>query len=89
MSVLEQLNKVGVNAVFHYVPLHSSAGGRRYGRAVGTLPHTDKASDCLLRLPLWVGMQEAEISFVIGIVCTVVSRVVSARRTGRPTNLPS
>jgi dTDP-4-amino-4,6-dideoxygalactose transaminase len=43
----------GINAVFHYVPLHSSTAGLRYGRASGSLPTTDWASDCLVRLPLW------------------------------------
>ena len=32
---------MGVNAVFHYVPLHSSPAGRRYGRASGALDTTD------------------------------------------------
>lgn len=77
-NVLEQLGQAGVNAVFHYIPLHSSPAGQRYGRSVGTLLHTNKASDCLLRLPLWVGMQDKEVSFVIDTVRTVVSRIASA-----------
>lgn len=89
ISVLEQLGKAGVNTVFHYIPLHSSPAGQRYGRAVGTLTQTDKASECLLRLPLWVGMQEKEVSFVIDIVRTVVPRIASARGTSRRArNLP-
>ncbi|NOT53461.1 MAG: dTDP-4-amino-4,6-dideoxygalactose transaminase [Deltaproteobacteria bacterium] len=72
ITVLEQLGKAGVNAVFHYVPLHSSPAGQRYGRAVGPLAQTNKASACLLRLPLWAGMQEQEVSFVIETVRAVV-----------------
>ncbi len=71
-SVLEQLNQAGINAVFHYIPLHSSPAGQRYGRVVGTLARTDQASACLLRLPLWVGMREQEVSFVIETLRTVV-----------------
>ena len=37
----------------------------RDGRAHGDLPNTQKASECLVRLPLWVGMTEAEVSQVI------------------------
>nr|AFK79267.1 4-keto-6-deoxy-N-acetyl-D-hexosaminyl-(lipid carrier) aminotransferase [uncultured bacterium F41-01] len=90
MNVLEQLSKTGVNAVFHYIPLHSSAAGQQYGRSVGNLSQTNKASDCLLRLPLWIGMQEAEVSFVIEIVRALASQITSARGTSRRlTNLPS
>ena len=43
-----------IQSVFHYVPLHSAPAGRRHGRAAGELPVTDRASDCLVRLPLWL-----------------------------------
>lgn len=46
-----------INCVFHYVPLHSSPGGRRFGRAAGALPVTDRAGTSLVRLPLWVGLE--------------------------------
>lgn len=55
-KVLKSLKQQGVSSVFHYVPLHSSPGGRRYGRGHGTLRTTDMLSGRLLRLPLWVGM---------------------------------
>ncbi len=42
----------GVNAVMHYVPLHSSPAGRRLGRTDGPLPRTDELSARLIRLPL-------------------------------------
>ena len=54
--VLRALNEQGVNAVFHYVPLHSSPAGRRFGRVSGELPVTERASARLIRLPLWVDM---------------------------------
>lgn len=56
-EVIAQLKKQGVNPVFHYVPLHSSPGGKKYGRTSGELRHTDNLSDRLLRLPLWVGVE--------------------------------
>ncbi len=46
----------GIGAVFHYVPLHSSPAGQRYGRTAGAMANTDRAGACLLRLPLWLGM---------------------------------
>lgn len=59
-NVIAQMKKQGVNPVFHYVPLHSSPTGKRYGRTSGELRHTSNLSDRLLRLPLWVGMGEAQ-----------------------------
>jgi dTDP-4-amino-4,6-dideoxygalactose transaminase len=59
-EVIEQLKKHCINAVFHYVPLHSSPAGKRYGRISRDLGHTDNLADRLLRLPLWVGMGEAQ-----------------------------
>jgi dTDP-4-amino-4,6-dideoxygalactose transaminase len=63
--VLDALNRVGVNAVFHYVPLHSSPAGRRFGRAVGRLPVTEETASRLIRLPLWVGMTEEDVEWVV------------------------
>jgi len=55
-EILADLNARGVNAVFHYVPLHSSPAGLRYGRVSGSMSVTDDCSSRLIRLPLWVGM---------------------------------
>lgn len=48
----------GIGAVFHYIPLHSSPAGKRFGRSIGEMPVTEEVSDRLVRLPLWVGMEE-------------------------------
>jgi dTDP-4-amino-4,6-dideoxygalactose transaminase len=55
-EILADLNARGVNAVFHYVPLHSSPAGQRYGRVSGSMSVTDDCAARLIRLPLWVGM---------------------------------
>lgn len=59
-AVIASLKAQGVQSVFHYIPLHSAPAGRRYARAHGDLPVTDDTSDRLLRLPLWVGMEEVQ-----------------------------
>jgi dTDP-4-amino-4,6-dideoxygalactose transaminase len=56
-NVIEQLKLAGINAVFHYVPLHNSPFGKKHGRASGDLPVTLMASNCLIRLPLWLGLE--------------------------------
>lgn len=48
------LKGADIHPVFHYVPLHSAPAGRRYGRTSGTMLVTDRAGDCLVRLPLWL-----------------------------------
>jgi len=48
----------GIHTVFHYVPLHSSPAGLKYARASGDMTHTDSLSDRLVRLPLWIGLDE-------------------------------
>jgi dTDP-4-amino-4,6-dideoxygalactose transaminase len=63
--LLSGLAERGVNAVFHYVPLHSSPAGRRYGRSHRTLAVTDDASDRLLRLPLWAGLTDDQVNAVV------------------------
>ena len=46
----------GVNVTFHYIPLHSSPAGQLYSSSVGTLSITNFVSSCLVRLPIYVGV---------------------------------
>ena len=52
-----ELRDGGVNAVFHYIPLHSSPAGMRLGRESGSLAVTNDISSRLVRLPLWLGIE--------------------------------
>ncbi|MCK7579221.1 MAG: dTDP-4-amino-4,6-dideoxygalactose transaminase [Chromatiales bacterium] len=47
-----------IHPVFHYVPLHSAPAGQRLGRPHGELPNTESLADRLVRLPLWLGLEE-------------------------------
>jgi dTDP-4-amino-4,6-dideoxygalactose transaminase len=58
--VLAKLKSKGIQAVFHYVPLHSSPAGLKYGRCSGEMTVTDATSESLIRLPLWIGMTERD-----------------------------
>jgi dTDP-4-amino-4,6-dideoxygalactose transaminase len=73
-DVLTRLNAAGVNAIFHYVPLHRSTAGQRFGRVCGDLRHTDRVSDSLIRLPLWAGMPPADVDYVVEQVYAAVSQ---------------
>ena len=59
-KVLAGLKENGIHAVFHYVPLHSSPAGERYGRAHGDLSLTTSLSQRLVRLPMWLGLSEGQ-----------------------------
>ncbi|ARZ73159.1 dTDP-4-amino-4,6-dideoxygalactose transaminase [Stenotrophomonas sp. WZN-1] len=48
----------GVQTVFHYIPLHSSPAGDRLGRVAGTMEVTDDISNRLVRMPLWLGLEQ-------------------------------
>ena len=57
--LLAHLKANGVHAVFHYVPLHSSPAGRKFGRVPAPLPVTNDVADRLVRLPLYYGLEES------------------------------
>jgi dTDP-4-amino-4,6-dideoxygalactose transaminase len=81
-ALLASLNKRGVNAVFHYIPLHSSPAGRKYGRAAAPLSVTDDAARRLLRLPLYTGMPTEAIERAITTVVEAVREVGSPQTSG-------
>ncbi|MBX3017653.1 MAG: dTDP-4-amino-4,6-dideoxygalactose transaminase [Bdellovibrionaceae bacterium] len=66
--ILAKLKESGVSAVFHYVPLHSSPGGKKYGKTGGSLNITDDLSERILRLPLWVGMSITDVARVVEVL---------------------
>lgn len=57
-----------VQTVFHYVPLHSAPAGRLLGRFSGTDRYTTRESERLVRLPLWYGMTDEQVSAVVSVV---------------------
>jgi dTDP-4-amino-4,6-dideoxygalactose transaminase len=67
-KVLETLAHHGVSAVFHYVPLHSSPAGMRYGRVHGELPITESTAERLIRLPLWIGLTDEQQDKVVRVL---------------------
>ena len=61
-----KLDKIG--AVFHYVPLHSSPAGKRYGRLHGDLNVTNRQSKALVRLPLWIGLSNEQQDRIVKVL---------------------
>ena len=58
------LKQKGIWSVFHYVPLHSSPAGIKYGRTSGDMRNTDDLSDRVLRLPIYYEMREKDVEMV-------------------------
>ncbi len=67
--MLKHLNDNGVMAIFHYVPLHSSPAGRKYCSISSSLANTDALSNRIIRLPLFYGLTEDEISYIVKTIC--------------------
>ncbi|MBS0593603.1 MAG: dTDP-4-amino-4,6-dideoxygalactose transaminase [Proteobacteria bacterium] len=70
-AVIDKLKTLGVHSVFHYVPLHSAPAGLKYGRAHGELRVTDDVAERLLRLPLWVGLEEQQTAVIQAVLAAL------------------
>ncbi|TYL84571.1 dTDP-4-amino-4,6-dideoxygalactose transaminase [Bradyrhizobium cytisi] len=73
-AVLGKLRQAEIQAVFHYVPLHSAPAGMQYGRAHGDLSRTTDLSERLIRLPFWVGLQEQHQQRICHTLGTILGR---------------
>lgn len=56
--LIGELKARNIQTAFHYVPLHSSPAGQKFGRTQGSMAVTDEVSQCLVRLPFWLGVEE-------------------------------
>ena len=64
-DLLKFLTENGIQAVFHYVPLHSAPAGRKFGRFNGEDRYTTKESERLIRLPLFYSISDEEVEYTI------------------------
>jgi dTDP-4-amino-4,6-dideoxygalactose transaminase len=65
-KLIDYLKKNDIYAVFHYIPLHSSVAGLKYGRFNGVDNHTTKESERILRLPLYYNLEKSKVEYAIG-----------------------
>ncbi len=65
-ALIEHLKENGIGAVFHYIPLHTSPAGEKYGRFCGEDKYTTKESKRLLRLPMFYGLQDSQVEYITG-----------------------
>ncbi len=64
-ALLESLKVNDVLAVFHYVPLHSSDAGIKYGKFLGKDRYTTIESDRLIRLPMYYDLGAETVALII------------------------
>ena len=69
-AFIAKLKENHISTVFHYVPLDTSPMGKQCARVSGELTHTHALSDRLVRLPLWLGLEER--------LAEVIAQVISA-----------
>lgn len=62
--LINYLKEKNINAVFHYIPLHTSPAGKKLGVFHGEDRYTTKESERLLRLPLWYGLKENDVAYI-------------------------
>ncbi len=75
-ALIDHLKARGVLSVFHYLPLHLSDMGRRFGGQEGDCPVTEDVSDRLLRLPFYNDLDEADQAFVISAIQEFVPEAI-------------
>ncbi len=63
-ELIRHLKEKGIQAVFHYIPLHTSPAGKQFGRFHGEDVHTTKESERLVRLPMFYGLTEEQVRYI-------------------------
>jgi len=65
---IEQMKEQGIHCVFHYVPLHTAPEGVRRTTGSSRLPVTCDLADRLVRLPLWVGLNDLQSDVIESVI---------------------
>lgn len=65
-AFIDFMKQNGILAVFHYIPLHTAPAGQKFGRFHGEDRYTTRESERLVRLPLYYGLQEEQVDYIIG-----------------------
>ena len=64
-KLIAYLKEADIQTVFHYVPLHTGEAGQRLGRFSGVDRYTTKESERILRLPMYYGLREEQVSYIV------------------------
>ena len=75
---IDYMKSNGINPVFHYIPLHSSPAGKKYGRVSGKMTVTDRVSDTLVRMPMFYTLSDDELVSIKSFItkgCTEIENI--------------
>lgn len=78
-ELIRYLKTNGIETVFHYIPLHSSPAGLKFGRFHGEDRFTTKESERLLRLPMYYGLSREDLDKVVEFICLFYEKRSSLR----------
>lgn len=67
-KIIKGLRSYGIEASFHYLPLHASGMGKKLGYSAGDLPVTEEVSSTLIRLPIYPQLKKSEMDYVIAAI---------------------
>lgn len=79
---LRRLRARGVHCLSHYVPLHNSPAGLRYGRTSGQLSVTEGVARRLVRLPLHAAMDENDVDYVASVLLDTLGAMAARDESG-------
>jgi dTDP-4-amino-4,6-dideoxygalactose transaminase len=71
-AILSELKQHEIYAVFHYVPLHSAPAGKRFAKVHGSMAVTEAQSERLMRLPLWVGLEQEQQHRIVDVLTRAI-----------------
>ena len=72
--LIDFLKEQGILAVFHYIPLHTAPAGRKFGVFCGEDRYTTKESERLVRLPMYYGLEEEKVVYIVNKIKDFYSR---------------
>lgn len=75
-KLIDTLREMNIQAVFHYIPLHSSPAGKKFARTSGNMSVTNNLSQRLVRLPLWIGLEDKIID-IANTVNSIIEEIYS------------
>tara|TARA_B110000858_G_scaffold102057_1_gene117156 strand:- start:2359 stop:3531 length:1173 start_codon:yes stop_codon:yes gene_type:complete len=70
--IIKKLNNKQISAVFHYIPLHSSPAGKKYGKSGSSMRVTNKIYKQIIRLPLYPNISEKTIYNIFSIINKII-----------------
>jgi dTDP-4-amino-4,6-dideoxygalactose transaminase len=64
-KILWFMKENGIQAISHYVPLHNSPAGKKFGQSSGNLKTTESIANRIIRMPMWLGLTKNQIEYVV------------------------